>query len=359
VAIVRELVTKLSFNLDKTNLDKFERTINSFKVKFAIQSSLIAKSVQAIFSFATGVADAAVQTKDLADYAGIAVDEFVALKNAAQQFSINPESFNAAIQKIAIGIKEASRGSGELLQIINETQGRINFKGLNGELLNAKDVLLQIFDEINRISDKSEKLRILGNIFDPQSAGAWLRAIEQGSGEFSKLIDKEKEFGKAFENSIPSFISFQKDVASLNNEFSKLIQTIAQEIVPGLTKAVSGTNSFVEHFKKTPKVEPEEIKEASRDFWRGLFGGKTNLDTLKEKQAEEDAIFKREVEDRRQAIQNRSSINITNNNRFEVNVPQGTTQEQGVAINQQIQAAFSSLKDEMAREVINNSPQVE
>ena len=366
--IVRELVTRLGFTFDRTNLDKFERSIVGFKTKVTIAAAGVAAAFKKGFDFVSNIADAAVATKDLADYAGIAAEEFVALQNAARKLSLDPQKFAQGVQKLAIGIKEASRGAGEFFEIVKQTQGRINFRGLQGELLSVREVLLQIFDYINAIPDQSEKLRILGNLFDPESAGAWLRVVSQGRQEFIQLVDKEKEFGKAFQSSIPEMIKFQQEVSNLGKEWDKLTQTIAQALVPVLHQSLAGFNAIIDRGKELGggfsgflKGAGEAVKLGVEDLV-GVFTGEENsyIRGLKERQAAEDMDFWRRVNEQQAAnAQNRNSANVTNNNTFEFNVPPGTTEQQASFMSDQLKQTLNSYWDEKTREVISNNPQVE
>ena len=57
--------------------------------------------------------------------------------------------------------------------------------------------------------------------------------------------------------------------------------------------------------------------------------------------------------------QNNISPSITNNNRFDINVPPGTPFEQSNAIVESVKVALDTLWYEKMREVFNNNPQVE
>lgn len=368
MTVVRELVTRLSFAFDKTNLNKFEQSISGFKTRFDIFNLAVKNTVGRLFEFTTGIADAAIQTKDLADYSGIALTDFIALRNAAAKLSLPAESFNSAIEKISINIKQASRGFGELFQIVKETNGRVNFKDLNGDLLNAKDVLFQIFDEVNRISDRSEKLRILGNFFDPQSAGAWLRVIEKGRAEFEKLVIAEQAGAKAQADQSDSLIEYRKQVSAIAVEWEQVYQTIASYVAPKLLDVLQQTNKIITATKAGGST--------FSSFWKALgdIGGRINspqdaIDLMsgqfQQKRIQREKLDVENSVDLRRAQEfeaNRASNNnnsATFNNKFEFNVPPGTTEQTANFMSEAIRLTLNDLWTEKTREVFANNPQVE
>src|SRR5260221_37868 len=218
--IFRELVTKLSFKLDRSQLDKFEKSITGFKTKLTIAFGAVAATIRKTFDFADNIAQASVATKDLANYASIAVEDFVALSNAAQKFGIKEDTFNYSIRNLSILLKQASRGAGDLFQIVQQSQGKVNFRKANGELKTTEELLVSIFDYVKTIPRQDEQLRILGNLFDVESAGRWLKIINE-SEKFFDTVKNERPFAKAFEEANPQMEAFREEILKTKTEWQK------------------------------------------------------------------------------------------------------------------------------------------
>lgn len=358
--IVRELVTKLGFQVDRTNLDRFERSIVGFKTKFALAATGIGLAVRKTVDFFSGIADAVVQTKDLADFAGVAVKEFVALRNVAEKFNIRPEQFNDAFQRLSLSIKEASRGAGEFFEIVKQTNGRINFKNAQGELLKTTEVFRQIIDYINTIEDRSEKLRILGNIFSPDQAGAWLRIVEQGPKAIDQMIEKELQFSDAFEKNVDDAIRFQRELNTAGKELTKLIHLAATPVLSFLGKSVGGINVIADTTKEKGFFGGVNlVGEAIADAFN-TFVGRETLSNVQKQVEQDDAEFLRRFKEQEiNRINNQNQATVINNNTFDFNVPPGTTEQQAGFISDAIKVTLDSYWDEKTREVFNNNPQVE
>lgn len=363
--IVRELVTKLGFQFDRSNLDKFEKSIVGFKTKMSIATAVLSAGFAKTLSFFSNLADSAVATKDLADYAGVAVDEFIALREAANKFSIDPKKFEDAFSRISISIKEASRGVGGFIQDIHrQSRGLVNFKDAQGNLRNTKDVLKDVLNYVNQLTDKSEQLRILGNIFGPDQAGAWLRLIQESRGDLEKLIENERDFAAAYIESLPQMQNLQKDLRELNSEWEQLTTTIASKLVPVVSQTVKGFNEIV-------KAEKQEtgsgILGAAKEFFFSLGEifltdkeiEDANLKRLNQLYNSDADDFNRRLSEEYMKRGLASPISINNTNNIDINVPPGTSSQQSDYMAEQMKSVIESTFREQAREIMNNHPQVE
>ncbi len=372
-AIVRELVTRLSFSFDRTNLVKFERAISDFRTKFNIAKLEIGGLVNSIFDFATSAADAALATKDIADYAGIALNEFVALQTAAQKLTLRPDQFNRGILKLSQDLREAEIGAGRLFDIARQSGDKINFRDVNGKLVTTENLLFQIFEYLNSIQDPKRRQFVAGNIFDVESAGAWLRVVEQGPIAFKELVSAQKEYANNFKESIPAVIEYQKNLASLSAEWGKLAFTLAKVVVPVLAEVLGGLNQILEDTQQAGFGQTLSNIGASFanafDFSK-LFHDADTLEKMREQvQRNQDADFWKQADRERQqqffnsvdaeAQRIQGGFSNSMNNTFEFNVPPGTTEQQATVMTEQLKGVLNNFKDEMARDIINNSPQVE
>ena len=363
--IFRELVTKLSFKLDRTQLDKFEKAISGFKNTATSAFSKVAQEIRKVFDFADEIATAGVKTKDMADYASLAVKDFVALSNAAQKFGIKEESFNASIQNLSILLKQASRGAGELFEIVRQSQGKVDFKKANGELKNTQELLISIFDYVKTIKSQDEQLRILGNIFDVESAGRWLKIINE-SERFFEVVKNEKPFAKAFEDAVPEMEKFRLEIETTKREWEKFRATVGQVIIPPLAQTLGGVNDIIEEGSKGNGVASifraanDAFRIAGEDLYNWVTGnGKDNsyIEAIKMDAARES--YKMGVRLQRQIDAEKAANQTSIVNNIEVNVPEGTTEQQGDYMAEKIKLTIMESFFEQSREILNNHPQVE
>lgn len=362
--ILRELVTKLSFKLDRTQLDKFEKAIGGFKTTATNAFSKVAQEIRKVFDFADEIASAGVKTKDMANYAGIAVKDFVALSNAAQKFGIKEDAFNNSIQQLSILLKQASRGAGELFEIVRQSQGKVDFKRANGELKDTQELLISIFDYVKTIKSQDEQLRILGNIFDVESAGRWLKIINE-SEQFFQVVKNERPFAKAFEEAVPEMEKFRLEIETTKREWEKFKSTVGQVIIPPLAQTLGGVNDIIDQGSKGNGAASvlrginDAFRIAGEDFYNWVTGnGKDNfyIEAIKRDAAIDS--YKMGVRLQRQIdAEKASNTSVVNN--ITIEVAEGTPEQQKEDIAEKTKLTIMEAFFEQSREILNNHPQVE
>jgi hypothetical protein len=363
--IFRELVTKLSFKLDRTQLDKFEKAISGFKTTASTAFGKVAQEIRKVFEFADEIATAGVKVKDMAGYASLAVKDFVALSNAAQKFGIKEDTFNQSIQNLSILLKQASRGAGELFEIVRQSQGKVSFKKANGELKTTQELLVSIFEYVKSIPQQDEQLRILGNLFDVESSGRWLKIINE-SERFFEVVKNEKPFAKAFEDAVPEMEKFRLEIETTKREWQKFRTTIGQVIVPPLAQTLGGVNDIIDQGSKGNGAASilrginDAFQIAGEDLFNWITGnGKDNsyIEAIKLDAARESYKMGVRLQRQMDAEKAANQTSITNN--IEVNVPEGTTEQQGDYMAEKIKLTIQEAFFEQSREILNNHPQVE
>jgi hypothetical protein len=366
--IVRELVTKLGFQYDRTNLDKFEKSIIGFKTKFTIAGAAVAGFFKKVLDFSSEFANASIAASDIAKYSGIALKDFKALQLVAEKFNIDETSFNNLFQNISLGIKEASQGVDNFIfQLTRQTQGIVNFRKLNGELTNARDLFLQIGHLIRQIPDQSERLRILSNIpgIGIENAGKFERLLSQSNDQILRQISLQEEVAAQFEKSLPGLQVYQNSINSLGVEYKKLATTIGSFVVPILGKVLGGFNDIIDTLSnKGFKQFTEELGGAVRttgnqlnSFIEWLTG--INLQGLENPYGMTTDPYARMLKDNEIRNSNNNTSSIITNNKFEFNVPPGTTEGQANVVAEMVKMSIESTWNEKIREVINNNPTVE
>ena len=335
--IVRELTTKLGFSFDRTNLDKFEHSILGFKTKTAITVGSIGIAFKKVVEYAQDFSDKILKTSALAKFSDTSIQELDALQSAFQKFDIPLETVQGFFENLSLGIKGAFRGENNQIQeIVKESRGAVQ-ANVNGQLVTTKKFIEDLFAYIKTKSRESEQLRIITNAFgvDITTANAINNLIKSTNGDFSNLIDKEKQSLELLNSQVVAAKEFKMQINELNVEFEKLSATIAKTLVPFLSGTLQIVNKSVENFKKDyfetflNDIGFSHSQEDQRDIAKQVYNGNTN------------------------------SSNITNNNKFEFNVAPGTTEQQANFFTEAIKSTWDYLWNEKVREVNNNNPQVE
>lgn len=337
-AVVRTLTTVLNFRLDRTQLDRFERTLVGIRTRTKSTLGVITDYVSQSFDFLSNISKSAVATEDLAKYSGISVKNLAALRSTTSKLGIPADKFNASIKKISLGIKEASRGSGFLLDVIRNFPQPIQLFQPNGQLRDAKDILLQILKGVGKIKDQSEQLRILENFFDPETAARWLEIILLGEEKLTQLLKNEEGFAISFEKSIESAKEFNQQINTLSTNFTNLKQNIGLLVLPKVNDFLGALSNDFANLLRYFNGEKLELKEGVA-YPSHYLERNQNLD--------------------RMIPQHTQGNELSCVNNVTINTQPGTTDNQISYMQDALKQVLNQDWDEKVRQVINNHPVVE
>lgn len=369
MTVVRELVTKLGFQVDRTGLDKFEKSIIGFKTKFAIASAAATAFVKKTLDYFADISKAAQDTEFLAKQTGIATERFVALRKAAQEFQLQPEKFDSYFATLNTALRDAQVGSGKLYEILQKSRDRLSgVAKLNlfpfAEKNDVEGAFKAIVDYVNSLDDIAEKSRVLEHIFGDVDRGLFA-LIQNGSKAFEEATARNKEFGESFVANIPKTKEYEKSLNAFYTELEKLQTAFVENILPGVNKAVELTTQSFQGIGLITKEFQEGGAKGGFSFLGDIFKyafdsllGRDPLETLKMELEADNADFQRRLGDY-QRQQNINKGPTTINNRVDISVGPGTTEEQATIMAGEVRAQMEQFWQQKTREVINDNPQVE
>jgi hypothetical protein len=369
-APIRELVTRLSFRFDRTNLDRFERAITGFRARFLIAAGVVGALVKKTIDFVAELADAAVQTKDIADYSGESVTNLKAMQLAASKFAIPENTFGNFFKELSTARKQLEFGEPSFLRdLARESKGLFNILNINNQIKSTKELFLELAKAVKEVGDRGNQLRILEQIpgIGAENAGKFLRFLELSNDEIIKLIDNETEAASKAEKLAQNGAKFQVELAKLNTEFSQLVYSLGSIVIPELNKSFSGLNTIIEKGKEGGFLAAVDfVGEAIADAVQSTLGLDTLSNAMKRENGEEvlgvlgyaKNFFRAADERVMQRVQERNDTNNVSNN-INLNVPPGTPQNQVEWMGEALRQTMNDFYFEKNREVINNNPTVE
>lgn len=337
MTIIRELVTKLSFEVDRRGIENFNRSIIGFKTKFALATTAVTGFVTGVVKAISAVADTVLDTNELARSVGIATEELVGLQRAAQQFRISPDQFNAALTNLNQLIRESQQGFGTLQRLARD--GAFEIRGADQSLLSTRQILENIIEALGRVEDEASRRdlskQIFGNERFAEIAKQGVERLKELSSEFRPLgeeISKAEEQAKKFDSSLTRLIEKSKEFAF--QAFPPLFNFVGD--------LFEEVNDEINSFKKGTFFEDlfRKIGEEAAAFDRSL--GINNTFGLQNTGLAEPIT---------RQINMRNSINIT--------VPPGTEESQAQFIKRGVDEAVDDAFQRNFEKIGNNFPETE
>lgn len=354
MSIVRELVTKLSFAFDRTNLDKFEKAITNVKKSIVTTTGDIVGAISKTVEFFRDLAQSTLSIKNLSNYAGVAVSEFVAMRQAAKQLGVSFENFDKISFSISKSIRDSRVNTGKLSELWQAFPGKVQLPKFINQAEDFKDVITSISSVIEGFSSESDKLEAISHFFevDLDTAGQLLRFLDKVKTKFDGLIESNRELGKSTEDSLPDVERYEIAVNNLEAQWHTFWTTLKHNFVPLAAETLRISNQIIENTGAIAKEQGSGIS----GFFKSLLSAPVELaslyynDFFGSKQGKAESLG-----------QSGSSFSpqLQTTNNFVFNVPPGTTQEQGNFMFEQVRKSFDEIFDEKIRDVVSNNPMLE
>lgn len=239
MSIVRELVTRVSFQVDKKGIEDFNRSIIGFKTRFSLAATAVTGFVLGVVKAAKSVSDSILDTNELARSIGISTDEFIGLQKAAGRFRISQQDFNQGMVFFNDQIRKARFGEGALTKEARDAGFEI--RDQNGELLDQVTLLkivLGFLARIPNLQDRQQKaLELLGS---KRFADVAVSDID----EFFSLAESLKPLGDEIAKAEESARKFDVALNRILNTAEKFKVEFAAPILEGLATVIEAFNNY-------------------------------------------------------------------------------------------------------------------
>jgi len=355
--IVRELVTKLAFNVDRRGLSEFAKNIKGIKSSITPVITAIAGTAAAILYAVQQTADLSIATDDLSRRSGVAYGDLIQLREAARQFRIDPSQFDTAFIRLTKDIEDARLGFGRL-SIALERQG-IDVKKANGEFKDTRTLFLEIGDILSKIPDEQDRLARFFEFF-PEAGAGFEEFFRNGSKGVLELSDQFEGLGERTQEDIEKLKEYKRSVTNLSSEFGALTAEFSITVAPAVTQIVNGLTEIIRAGRKGDKEGfLSNLLNATEVSFRQVgIGGATTREIEQYKERQD---FNRQVQDyiNSRGIVNQDGKFVKIENNIEIEVPQGTVEEQKRVLTDVITEVMQTQSERMAQEVIDNYPEVE
>ena len=357
MTIVRELVTRLGFQVDNRGIENFNKSIIGFKTRFALAAGTVATVLNKALGFFNDVAESVNSSQDLAAATGVSLTNIIAMEKAASQFRVTSSEFQGIFAGFNSVVQSAKVGMGALPEIARQTG--LEFKNANGDIKNTEELFVEVLKYIGQIPTEVEKVRIAGNIFP--GFGNQVARLAQDVEKFSNSTEGFTKFGKEIQDQIKTINDYQEAVNGLSMAWSELSTNLAIAVFPTITQSLQGFNEIINRGKEFGGGVSGFLEGFSEALLTTL-----GFDTLPnvQIQAYKDEIefqkrlgaYLKEQQEQKNAANN-STVNFTNN--FEFDVPPGMPEQQAQMIKEYVQEGVRDEIDATFSGILNNNPQGE
>lgn len=256
--ILREIVTKLGFDIDHKKLKEFDGAIAKIKTNIAglgAAATIAKRAVYGIVAATTGLsllslntAKSAKNTEQLAERLGVTVEELQSVELAAQSTGLGVNELSDSMNTFHKKLGDVGNGNTEASREIRRLG--VNFTGANGKIKSSFQLYEELAQKIDAIKSPIARASALQKVFGTENIEI-ARLFTNGGEAIRKQREEIEKIGyiidskgiKSSKEFLKSWAEFQIILSSVKKELSIKFMPVFNDMI----KAFKGW--FIENRK--------------------------------------------------------------------------------------------------------------
>ena len=370
MSIVRSLLIKIGFQTDKKAITNVNRSIESFKTRFAIAASAVSFALNKSLQFFDNLANSVIEARNFSKYLGESFKEVQQLQRAFKTFGINENQFTGAFDKLNQLIIDFKRGNGEDLIRLSRSLGfeiTPNMKPI--------ELLFRILEGLKGIPGEIDRIAVSTSIFGKEIASQ-ISDVSQNIDGLVNIARQSESASKNLESSYDVFKEFTDSFNEVKNAIYDLSITIATKLLPFINPVLKVFSGLLKLWDGILTFNFSKVAEAAREVSKALDPIFENVPAVTAFQAAKSLVSSDQFSDMKDRvnryIENRPSLANARfvtpkgtvfspivNNTIDINLNDMSSEEQGQTIRQHVADGIEEGLNRTFMNVQNNFPRVE
>jgi len=270
MATVRELITKIGFKIDETNLLRAERSISSFKSAAIGIAAEIGALGGSLFALVKTSAHLGEEMDNNATKLGVSTTEFQKMSFAAEQAGVSQETLIGSLGILSVHLQKAREGSKEALTLFSQVG--INAAQIKG-FKSSTELFKTLADRLNDIKDPLKKGALTkellgrGGLLDLPLIKEGTKGIEEAGEALAKMG------GILDEDTIKQGHKFNDQLEALARVMEIFKTRVGAALFEPLSKLVDEFFKWLQVSENQRAIQQtlHEIIEALTGAFKGIF----------------------------------------------------------------------------------------
>ncbi|HXG47683.1 MAG TPA: phage tail tape measure protein [Methylomirabilota bacterium] len=196
---------------------------------------------------------------------GVAVEEFVAWREAADESGVEQEAFELGLRKFVRNTAEAVSGNKQMRATFRAL--KIELRDSSGRARSTTDTLLDVADALAKIEDQNKRVQVASRLFGERSGADFLNLLQGGSDVIRKQVEFFRSLDLIDEKGAMKSEEYNDALSRLRVTIVAIRNAVAIKLLPALTEWIQRTTKLIVENKE---VITERILGGLRDFWSGI-----------------------------------------------------------------------------------------
>lgn len=236
MATIRELVTKLGFEVDDSQLKEFNKSVETVKGTLVALGTAAAAGAAALFGVAKSVADTGDEIAKTAPTVGLSTRALQEYRYAADLAGVSNTEFTSSMQIFNRTIGQAQKGTGTAVKTLEELG--ISLKNADGSARSNEQIMNDLAHTFSRIPNEAEKAALAQELFG--TSGLKMAGfLAQGTEEIENMRREANRLGVVLgEDSIKASEEFGDALTRFWKVIEGIKFAIGVELIPVITELV-------------------------------------------------------------------------------------------------------------------------
>jgi hypothetical protein len=220
---IRELITRIGFDIEAEKLDAFERKIGTVKKGLFGLTIAAGAAAAGLFAITKSAANAGDDLDAQASVLGFAVEQLQIWTRAAGLGDIAAEEFAGSMQFLNRNIGDAVRGQGAAAKVFKELN--IQLKDSAGKVRSTGDVMGDLSERFSKIDDPSKRASLSMDLFG------------RGGVRMGRFMAESAENVKRATDVVQAFGFYTAETAALADKTNDALED-SQTIIRGVKNEI-------------------------------------------------------------------------------------------------------------------------
>ena len=282
---VRELVTRLGFNVEDRNLRRYSQALNGV-TRLATRATAAVTALGAAagtYAF-NNIAQSSSETLSWANRLNVAATELQKLQFAGEKYRVSNEAIRDGLKELQLRTDEfVQTGAGPAIDAFNNLG--LSMTELRNRTDEPLELLALVRDRFREVDDAAARQRIADELFGGQAGEQFPEFLRASREEIERMGNRAESIGAVLPpETLERFREFDRTSQTLMSTVRGLGKVAAVAVLPAYQRIAETTQDWLDSNSKLirSRIERyvEALSDAASNVWSALSAVFSTVDSL-------------------------------------------------------------------------------
>lgn len=266
---VRELITRVGFEVDKQSFNNADKAVDRLKGNLRTLAAGAVAAGGSLFALAKTTANYGDEVAKAARDVGVKSDAFQELAYAADLAGVSQETLSRGLQRFQREIGNAADGNESALEQFEKLG--ISIKDTSGNLRDTDHILNDVANALNGIDEPARRAAVAQDLFG--RSGVRLGVfLSEGADAINEAREAARDLGIVLtEEQLANAEEFNDRLGDVQKALSGVARSVGAELLPVITDLAVKFTEFIKENRELIRIRLDQFISALTGALSGLF----------------------------------------------------------------------------------------